>query len=177
MNSAKLESKIAKFKSGDKSAFDFIYEHTNRSVYFAILYIVRDKATAEDVLQDTYVRAVGSLESYKSGTNFIGWLIKIGKNLALNHVKRASREVATDFDAEAYRFGSYETNLPFIFELAAKVLAEDEYEIVMLCNVAGYKRREVAEMLNMPIGTVTWKNSAALKKLREHIEKEGTYEG
>lgn len=140
------------------------------------MYIVRSKATAEDILQDTYVRAIGNLDSYQSGTNFVGWLIKIGKNLALNHVKRASREVATDFDAEAYRFGSYETDLPFIFDLAARILAEDEYEILMLCSVSGYKRREVAQTLNIPIGTVTWKYNAALKKLRENIEKEGANE-
>ena len=43
----------------------------------------------------------------------------------------------------------------------------------MLCQVAGYKRREVAEMLDMPIGTVTWKNNEALKKLRQHLGGEG----
>ncbi len=177
MNSSMLENKIAKLKSGDMGAFDYVYEQTNRSVYFAILYIVRDKSTAEDVLQDTYVRAIGGISSYQSGTNFVGWLIRIGKNLALNHVKKAAREISIDFDAESYRFGSYETNLPFIFDLAAKVLSEDEYEILMLCNVAGYKRREVAQMLDIPLGTVTWKNSAALKKLREHIKKEDAHEG
>ena len=43
----------------------------------------------------------------------------------------------------------------------------------MLCQVAGYKRREVAAMLQMPVGTVTWKNNEALKKLRKYLEKEG----
>lgn len=42
----------------------------------------------------------------------------------------------------------------------------------MLCQVAGYKRREVAQMLNLPIGTVTWKNNEALKKLKKILEKE-----
>ena len=61
--------------------------------------------------------------------------------------------------------------------MAAKVLAEDEYEILMLCQVAGYKRREVADMLKIPIGTVTWKNNEALKKLKAHLEKEDGHEG
>ena len=43
----------------------------------------------------------------------------------------------------------------------------------MLCHVAGYKRREVAEMLGMPISTVTWKNNEALGKLKKYLEKEG----
>ena len=49
---------------------------------------------------------------------------------------------------------------------------EDEYQIVMLCQVSGYKRREVASKLNIPIGTVTWKNNEALKKLKQYLEKE-----
>lgn len=43
----------------------------------------------------------------------------------------------------------------------------------MLCQVSGYKRREVSEMLGIPIGTVTWKNNEALKKLKAYLQKEG----
>ncbi len=174
MNQEKLERKIAKFREGDVSVFDEIYEHTNRFVYFTIFYIVRDRMYAEDILQDTYVRAMSCIAQYRPGSNFIGWLCAIGRSLALNHLKKYRREIATDFDVESYRYGSAETELPYIFDVAAKVLAEDEYEILMLCQVAGYKRREVAGMLGMPIGTVTWKNNQALKKLKQHLEKEGS---
>ena len=173
MREDKLERKISELKAGNSRAFDYIYEQTNRSVYFAVLYIVRDRMYAEDILQETYVRAIRSLDSYKAGTNFVGWLTVIGKNLALNHVKRAQREVSTDFDADAHKYGTAETELPYIFDLAAKILAEDEYEILMLCQVSGYKRREVAQMLHIPIGTVTWKNNEALKKLKAYLQKEG----
>lgn len=173
VNSQKLERKIAALKSGDVGAFDYIYEHTNRSVYFAVLYIVRDRMHAEDVLQETYVRAIRSINSYEAGTNFTAWLTRIGRNLALNFVGRAKRETPVDFAADERMYGACETELPYIFDIAAKVLSEEEYEIVMLCQVAGYKRREAAEMLNMPLGTVTWKNNEALKKLKNHLQKEG----
>ena len=173
MKSAKLERKNGELKAGNGNAFDYIYEQTNRSVYFAILYIVHDKMYAEDLLQETYIKAIGALDRYQQGTNFTAWLSRIGKNLALNHIKAAKREVATDFDTDSYRYGTQETELPYIFDVAAKILAEDEYEILMLCQVAGYKRREVAQMLQMPIGTVTWKNNEALKKLKNHLQKEG----
>lgn len=172
MNKGILEQKIALLAEGDSRAFDYIYEHTNRPVYFAILYIVRDKMYAEDILQETYVRAIRSLHTYTPGSNFSAWLARIGKNLALNHIKREKREVATDFEENAHLYGTHETQLPYIFDMAAKLLTEEEYEIVMLCQVAGYKRREVAQMLNMPIATVTWKNNEALKKLRRALQKE-----
>ena len=175
MNSAKLDKKVAEYMAGDRRAFDYIYECTNRAVYFSALYIVRDKAYAEDIMQETYMRALGALESYSRGTNFTAWLARIAKNLALNHVKKGARETACDFtdEAEIRRYGTKETELPFIFDVAAKVLDEQQYEIVMLCHVAGYKRREVAEMLSLPIGTVTWKNNEALKKLKEVLKREG----
>ena len=44
----------------------------------------------------------------------------------------------------------------------------------MLCHVAGYKRREVAEMTGMPVSTVTWKNNEALKKLKAALQQEGS---
>ena len=171
--SDKLEKHVEMLKRGDMRAFDYIYERTNRSVYFTALYILHDKMHAEDVMQETYVKALSAIAQYRAGTNFTAWLRSIGRSLALTHIRRYSKEVATDFEEDAYKYGVKETELPFIFDIAADVLAEDEYEIIMLCHVAGYKRREVAEMLGMPIGTVTWKNNEALKKLRAKLEKEG----
>ena len=173
MKTAKLEKHIDALRAGDMRAFDAIYDLTNRTVYFAALYIVRDKMYAEDILQETYVRALRSLDSYAPGTNFTAWLARIGKNLALNHLRRAKREIATDFETDSWKYGTQETQLPYVFDAAAKILSEEEYEILMLCQVAGYKRREVAAMLDMPIGTVTWKNNEALKKLKKYLEKEG----
>ena len=174
MKNDKLERNIARLKEGDMRVFDAVYEQTNRPVYFAVLYIVRDKMYAEDILQETFVRAISCIGQYRAGTNFIAWLCAIGRSLALNHLKKYGRETPTDFEADAHRYGTAETELPYVFSAAAKTLAEDEYEIMMLCQVAGYKRREVAEMLGMPIGTVTWKNNEALRKLKTCLEKEGS---
>ncbi len=168
----KLERKIIKLKNGDMSAFDYVYKHTNRSVYFTALYIVRDKMTAEDVLQETFIKAVSSIGQYKSGTNFTAWITSVGRSIALNHIKKRRREILTDFEEDEYRYGREDADVPYIFDLAAKILTEEEYRIVMMCQVAGYKRREAAELLDMPIGTVTWKFNEAIKKLKQNLEKE-----
>ena len=168
----KLERKILKLKNGDMSAFDYVYDHTNRSVYFAVLYIVRDKMTAEDVLQETYIKAVSSIGQYKNGTNFTAWITAIGRSIALNHLKKNRKEVLTDFEEDDFKYGREDADVPYIFDLAAKILSEEEYRIIMMCQVAGYKRREAAELLGMPIGTVTWKFNEAIKKLKRNLEKE-----
>lgn len=173
MTSEKLDKYVSRLKAGDTSAFDRIYELTHRAVYFAVFYILRDKMLAEDVLQETFVRALTSLNGYREGTNFTAWITTVGKSIALTSLRKRGREVATDFSEDPAALGTRETELPFIFDLAAKVLSEEEYEIVMLCHVAGYKRREVAEMTGIPLSTVTWKNNEALKKLRKCLDSEG----
>ena len=168
-----LEKKIAEYKSGKNSAFGDIYDMTSKAVYFRILYVVRDKMYAEDLLHDAYIRAMNHIHSYQEGTDFVSWMSRIGKNLALNFIEKRKREQLTDFEEESFRYGTAETDVPFVFDAARKLLSEDEYEILMLCQVAGYKRREVAKMLDLSINTVTWKNNEALKKLRKYLEKEG----
>ena len=172
MNYKKLERKIENLKNGDLDAFDYIYDNTNRIVYFSILKIVKDKMYAEDILQNTFLRMLSCISQYKKNTNFVAWLCTIGKSLALNHLKKYCHEINANFDLEPYKYGFNETELPYIFDIATSILSEDEYKIIMLCHVAGYPRREVAKMLNIPIGTVTWKNNEALKKLKKYLEKE-----
>ncbi len=170
MKTSLLEEKIERYKNGDNSAFDYIYENTYKPLYFNILYYVKDKMIAEDLLHDAYLKAIANISSYQKGTNFIGWLCAIGKNLALNAVERRKRELLTDF-TEPYFGGTYEQEMPYVFDLAQKILSEEEYRIVMLCQVAGYKRREVAEIFGQPIATITWKNNQALKKLKERLKE------
>ena len=96
MKESKLERVIERYKAGDARAFDIIYEQTNRSVYFAVLYIVRDKMHAEDILQETYIRAMRSLDRYEAGTNFIAWITRI----VINECRNIQRSRMRVFPAE-----------------------------------------------------------------------------
>lgn len=128
MSSEKLERYVSRLKEGDTRAFDYIYERTHRAVYFAVYYILRDKMLAEDALQETFVRALSAVAQYREGSNFTAWLCTVGRSVALNHLKKYSREVSTDFSEDGAGFGTHEHEMPFVFELAAKVLSEEEYK-------------------------------------------------
>ena len=111
---------MSRLKAGDAAAFDHIYELTHRAVYFAVFYILGEHLVAEDVLQETYVRALSSLGQYREHTNFTAWLTTVGKSIALNLIKKRAREVATDFNEDPHSLGTRETELPFIFDLAGR---------------------------------------------------------
>ena len=169
-----LDKYIIRFINGDASAFDEIYNRTRKSVFYVALSILRDKALAEDVMQTTFMRVLKSIQSYTIGTNAAAWIIKIAKNEALNIKKVRMREQSVDENENLTLFGVSEPDTyGELTDLAKRLLADDEFLILMLVTACGYKRKEIGKMLDMPIPTVTWKYQNALLKLRNALEKEG----
>ena len=160
MTKEALERAVLRLKEGDGGQFDKIYDATYKVVFFVALGICGSKETAEDVVQDAYISALGHLDSYDGGS-FLAWLTTIAKRTALNAVKKNAREIATDLaENEA------------MFAAAEKLLPPDDYEIVIMCAVAGYRRREVAKIKGMPVSTVSHRYKSALSKLKKYLEEE-----
>lgn len=169
-----LDKFIKKFMNGDASAFDEIYNRTRKSVYYVALSILRDKALAEDVMQTTYLRVLKNIQSYALGTNASAWIIKIAKNEAINMKKVRMREQSVDEYENLTLFGENEPDTyGELIDLAKRLLADDEFSILMLVTACGYKRKEIGKMFDMPTPTVTWKYQNALLKIRNALEKEG----
>lgn len=167
-----LDKFINKFVNGDASAFDEIYNRTRKSVYYVALSVLRDKALAEDVMQTTYMRVLKNIQGYTLGTNASAWIIKIAKNEAINIKKVRMREQSVDAYENASLFGVSEPNTyGELIDLAKRLLADDEFSILMLVTACGYKRKEIGQILDMPTPTVTWKYNNALSKLREALTK------
>lgn len=83
-------------QGGDMGAFREIYEaHAPQVFRFAIMPLARDRALAEDLLADTFVRAMEKLPQFKwQGRGLLPWLVRIGKNLTLDHLRRAGKQAA-----------------------------------------------------------------------------------
>lgn len=167
-----LDKLIKKFINGDQSAFEKIYIQTRESVYYTALAILRDRALAEDVMQTTYLNVLRNISQYKHGTNAAAWIVRIARNEALNLKKSRSREQYVDERENEGAFGAYRHDeYGLLIDLARKILSEEEFTIVMLVTAGGYKRREIAGMLGMPVPTVTWKYNEALAKMRKSLEQ------
>lgn len=169
-----LDKFIKRFINGDASAFDEIYNRTRKSVYYVALSILRDKALAEDVMQTTYMRVLKNIQSYTLGSNASAWIIKISKNEALNVRNVRMREQSVDEYENPSLFGTGEPDTyGELIDLAKRLLADDEFSILMLVTACGYKRKEIGKMLDMPTPTVTWKYQNALLKMRNALKQEG----
>lgn len=99
MSDKALEKAVVRLKNGDDRAFDHIYDKTYKVVFFVAFRILGNKHAAEDVVQDTYLKAVSNISAYDSD-NFVAWITTIARNNALNEYNRTKRQTATDFSAE-----------------------------------------------------------------------------
>lgn len=170
----RLEDAATMLQQGDMNGLKIIYECTCKSIFSFVFPIVKNKVVAEDVMQATYIQVYEKINSYTPGTNFRNWILTIAKNLALYELKKAKCETLSDDNAYLEHVGGYtydESLDTSTIELASQILSDEDFKVVMLFAVGEYKHREIAEMLNLPLGTVTWKYNNAIKKLKEAIKK------
>ncbi len=176
MDRTELDYLFTKLMHGDEDAFEKIYKETKRGVFSFVYSICHDYYTAEEMMQDTYIRIRSAINTYKPGGNALAWMFTIAKNLTLNEIAKRKKEVPTDLEdpslGPAMTYTMPEEEDQTLVNLVKKVLNEEEQQIVMLHVISGFKHKEIAEMMKKPLGTVLWAQNNALKKLKKAYEKE-----
>jgi RNA polymerase sigma factor (sigma-70 family) len=138
-----------------------------------------DVEDANDLVQDTIIKAIRYHEMYKQGTNLRGWLYTIMKNTFINDYRRGSKRnalIQTSEDLSSFQLlGSAQTNKgenKFMMEDINKALEklQPEYSGPFLRYFEGYKYHEIAEELNIPIGTVKTRIHVARQILKEQLK-------
>ncbi|HEY4610174.1 MAG TPA: sigma-70 family RNA polymerase sigma factor, partial [Ilumatobacteraceae bacterium] len=164
-------------------------------LYSAALRMTRNSADAEDLVQETYLRAYRSYASFEEGTNLRAWLFRIMTNQYINSYRaKQRRPIETDVDDVEdlylyHRIGnlgaisrSAEDTLFDMFtddevKTALEELPETFRIPVLLADVEGFSYKEIAEMIDVPIGTVMSRlhrgRKAMHKKLYEFAEQRG----
>jgi RNA polymerase sigma-70 factor, ECF subfamily len=146
-----------------------IIPHLDALYNFAIR-LTTDPNDAEDLVQDTVVKAYRFFNSYEKGTNAKAWLFRILKNSYINNYRKKSKkpqevdydEVSTFYETvRAERTDTTDLEDKMYRELmddditnALEELPEDFRTVVLLCDVEGFTYEEIANMLDVPIGTI-----------------------
>ncbi len=154
------------------------------ALYRGALRLTRNRATAEDLVQDALIRAFRSFDRFRPGTNCRAWLFTIMRNVFLNRL-RAERE--TPYDEEVLgEFGTsvaqgnqrvvtpeeefLQTLVHGDVDRALRNLPEPFREVVVLADIEGFTYREIAEALECPMGTVMSRLSRGRRRLRSALE-------
>lgn len=159
---------IARIANKDESAFEELYNQTRLPVFSILLAIVKDKAVAEDLMQDTYMKMIDALPSFEGKSAFKTWLVSIARNKAFDYLRQQNK--TTRFQEDVL------TQVPdpvlaqplktMECEWLLSTLTEEERQIVFLKAVDGLKHREIAKLLNKPLGTILWMYQTAIAKMK-----------
>jgi len=159
----------------DEAAFFEVYQQTKAGVYSVIASIIKDRQAIEDLMQETYIKMLKSLNQYQKGRSFTPWLLQIAKNLALDYYRKHQKEVVMDIQENEYLFTKNQVNENQEIDLELNEMLSsltiDEREVVTLKIVSEMKFKDIAESLNRPLGTVLWIYNKAIKKVKNDLER------
>ena len=169
-----IDTYLAKIAKGDKSALSLLYKETQSSVYGFSLSMLKNRADAEDVLQDTYLKVWQNASGYKAGTSPMAWILTIAKNLSLMKLREHGKKQDVEPEEWEAIFQAADDTASIedrhLLQAALTILSDEEREIILLHAVSGLKHREIAELLAVALPTVLSKYHRGLKKLRNYLE-------
>ena len=150
------------------------------SLYNFARWLVHDSNDAEDLVQETYLKALRSFASFQSGTNFRAWIFQILRNNFLSSCAKLERRMTVAMDSEedgpelAVDTETPETILMNRFNSQLVQRAIDDLpmhyrETLLLCEVEEMSYQEIAEILAIPMGTVMSRLARARKAVRESL--------
>ena len=175
MNTLELDERlILRMANGDRDAFSDLYHQTSSAVYGFALSLLKNQHDAENVMHDTSIRAYKSAGSYKPMGKPMAWILTIVKNLSYNLLKtgRVSEDI-TQYESLLHVDEGDTAIDRMILAKAFAILEFEERQIVILHALTGMKHREIAELLDVPIGTVLSKYNRSLAKMKKEIEGKG----
>lgn len=162
-------------RTGDFHAFEILYERYHRAVFTFALRSLGDRGTAEDLLQETFLRVFARRPEYRPVAAFRTWLFTIARNLVVDQIRRRGAASYSDVDtaldvvidpAASPLDRAEVRELSDRLERALSRLPATQREVLLLSRVAGLSHRHVAEVTGQTPGAVRVALHRALRELR-----------
>jgi RNA polymerase sigma-70 factor, ECF subfamily len=180
---------VALARAGKEVAYRELLHRYERPVFSLIYRMVRDRAASEDLSQETFVKVLNALDSYRPEYRFSSWIFKIANNAAIDHLRRRELNTlsldgapdavtASEVEATALQAADHgpsplaeleSRELGTAIEQAVARLRPDYRACILLRHVEGRAYEEIAEALDLPLGTVKTYIHRARLELREHL--------
>jgi RNA polymerase sigma-70 factor (ECF subfamily) len=162
---------VRRARAGDREAFGRLVEAYQAPVFRVVRGIVGDPSDAEDVAQEVFLKAYGALGRFRGESGFFTWLYRIAVNEALRAARRRRPTAPLDegIPVEAPPVPQPDEDGPSLalLERLLRKLPEEFRAIVVLRDLEGLPYREVAETLEIPMGTVMSRLFRARRELRD----------
>jgi RNA polymerase sigma factor (sigma-70 family) len=183
------EELVALYMSGNEACMEMLINRYKTKVFTAIHLVVNDRYIAEDIFQETFLRVIRTLQKgkYEETGKFLPWVIRIARNLAMDHFRSAKKmpKITSSENEDIFanmRFSeknSEETTISKerkdgLRELI-KMLPPDQKEVLILRHYGDLSFKEIADVCDCSINTALGRMRYALINLKKMIEEKAAY--
>lgn len=162
-----------------RRAYEAVVLQHYRGIFRFMAYLTRDTSLAEELTQETFASAWAGIDSFKARASLGTWLHRIAYRKFIDSTRSLRRDAALMAGLKQEKNSKTESSNPLhrltadensrlLYE-AMRTLKSSEYIVIVLHYIQGLSFRQVAKILDQPVGTVKWQTSRALKRLRAHL--------
>lgn len=173
-----------RYRNGDAAAFETLLARHQSALFGFLIRMTGDRALAEDLFQETWLRVVREARRYRAEQKFSRWLFTIANRLAIDELRRRKRwrtvsvndeEAPVELPANGPSAADETERRRTLsrIEAALATMQPSLRQVFLLREHSGVSFKEIAAMTDAPLGTVLWRMSAALKHLRKELEADG----
>jgi RNA polymerase sigma-70 factor (ECF subfamily) len=189
MASASDRELVDRARGGDADAFGTLVRRHQKRIYRLVAHLTKGAPEAEDVTQETFVRAYQGLDRFQGASEPFTWLYRIAVNLSLNHLRSAkSRRGNTSLEDDPRIAGlvadsrpgggdpmasTHRKRLAEALSGGVDSLSETLRTTLILVCIDGISHDDAAEILGCPSGTIAWRVHEARRKLKQYLEERG----
>ena len=171
---AEFEQLMARYQQADPTAVTALVERLSPQLYRFFASQLGNRADAEDMLQDTWLRIHRVRHTYRAGDPVLPWVYTIARRVRVDNYRKryriSSREMGVDVLPEFPAHNDETSSLPSFEELVA-VLPESQREVVTMLKVDGLSLEEIARVTSSTTGAVKQKAHRAYERLRKRLER------
>lgn len=185
------ENLVKLAQNGDRAAFQMLMERYQRRIFNLCYGMLRNKDDAADLVQEAFIKAYKNIDRFKGNSKFYTWLYRIAKNACIDFIRKQKRRRTVDFDDSIRReepVDGDETLLPSPLginpakvagrkelleqiEAALDTLSDNHREILILREIDGLAYQEIADTLDISIGTVMSRLYHARKYMQNELSE------
>ena len=169
---------VGALKERDNAAFNYLYDHYSGSLFTVVRQIVQDPEGASDILQEVFVNIWRKIETYDpSKGRLFTWMLNIARNASIDTLRSKSfqnsqknQELTDNVNSNSLNSQVTQINIDNIGIKKILVNLKPEYRsLIELAYFKGYTHEEIADIEEIPLGTVKTRIRNALKQLREYL--------
>ncbi len=179
---------VDRVKKGDDNAFEEIIKMYEQKVHSTIFYMIKNESAVEDIAQEVFIKVYRNLSKFNEKSSLYTWIYRITVNACYDEIKKEKKIVSisnyvdTDDGEQEIEFEDEKQNVSEIVESklerkmlidTIKMLPEESRSLIVLRDIRGFSYWEIADMLNMKLGTVKSKINRSRNQLKTLLESKG----